>query len=116
MYYDLQRSELQQLERLAADGRQYVMLCSQLGAPAWQAAGVPENVQIHIAENRYFGGNIQAAGLLTISDFQYALEQISAPYDAVILPAIAFNDSDNDLAGQSLFSWSQQSEAELILL
>ncbi len=115
MYYDLQRSELQQLERLAADGRQYVMLCSQLGAPAWQAAGVPENVQIHIAENRYFGGNIQAAGLLTISDFQYALEQITAPYDAVILPAIAFNDSDNDLAGQSLFSWSQQIEAELIL-
>lgn len=61
-------------------------------------------------------GNIQAAGLLTISDFQYTLEQITAPYDAVILPAIAFNDSDNDLAGQSLFSWSQQIEAELILL
>jgi hypothetical protein len=116
MLYDLQRADMQHLERLVADGRQYLMLCSRYGAPAWQAAGVPENVALHPVQSKYFGGNIGAAGLLTIADFAQALAQYDGSYDVVLLPAVAFNDSDRDLTGRSLFDWSQQLMQEIVLL
>lgn len=115
MYYDIAQSSVQEVEQIAADGRQYVMLCSQFGAPAWQAAGVPENVTLYPVQSVYFGGNIGAAGLLTIADFKQALQQYSGQYDAVLLPAIAFNDNDKDLTGASLYDWSQELAQEIIL-
>ena len=115
MYYDIAQSAVQEVEQIAADGRQYVMLCSQFGAPAWQAAGVPENVTLYPVQSVYFGGNIGAAGLLTIADFKQALQQYSGQYDAVLLPAIAFNDNDKDLTGASLYDWSQELTQEIIL-
>ncbi len=116
MYYDLPQSSIRELEQIAADGRQYVMLCSAYAASVWQAADTPDHVTIVPVKSRYFGGNIGAAGLLTITDFEAALAEYAQPYDAVLLPAIAFNDQDTDLTGRNLYDWVEQLNIEVILM
>lgn len=116
MYYDLPPERMEALRRLAADGRSYLMLCSVFAHPVWQAAAVPDNVTLLPVKSCFFGGNIGAAGLLTIGDFAQALAQYPGGYDAIILPSVAFQDGDRDLAGCSLFDWRQELGYDLMLL
>lgn len=116
MYYDLPPERMEALRRLAADGRSYLMLCSVFAHPVWHAAAVPDNVTLLPVKSCFFGGNIGAAGLLTIGDFAQALAQYPGGYDAIILPSVAFQDGDRDLAGCSLFDWRQELGYDLMLL
>ena len=77
---------------------------------------MPDNVTILPVQSCYFGGNVGAAGLLTISDFEAAITHYNSSFDVILLPSIAFNSSDEDLTGRSLFDWSQQLDCEIILL
>jgi hypothetical protein len=49
----------------------------------------------------YFGGSINCAGLLTISDFARALSEIEdlGCYSKILLPAIAFDSTGRDMRG-----------------
>ncbi len=54
--------------------------------------------------NRYFGGNIQAAGLLVNDDFSAAIDELGdqiQKFDAVFLPAIPYDRWGRDLKGNS---------------
>jgi len=64
--------------------------------------------EIEIVEtiNRFFGGSIKAAGLLTVSDFSravkdYLIKNNGIPPGMLLLPAIAFDHQGRDLAGRS---------------
>jgi NifB/MoaA-like Fe-S oxidoreductase len=57
-------------------------------------------------KNRFFGGSIGAAGLLTVEDFKFSLEEHLSKNPgikpgAVLLPGIAFDRRGRDLTGRS---------------
>ena len=57
-------------------------------------------------KNRFFGGSIAAAGLLTVEDFKFSLKKQLSKYPgsipgAVLLPGIAFDRRGRDLTGRS---------------
>jgi len=59
-----------------------------------------DRVEIEIARNRYYGGNIMCAGLLTLSDIEiHMAERIRQP-EVLLLPGIMFDTSGRDLLGR----------------
>ncbi len=59
--------------------------------------------RLFVAPNRFFGGNIGSAGLLTTCDIVEALEQCNRQgisFDLVVLPAAPFDDRGRDLVGR----------------
>ena len=87
-----------------------LLLTSFLAAPLWQAARnsllLPENIEISIVENRFFGGSICCAGLLTIEDFQAHLSEIIPHFSntansppIVLVPPAPFDRKGFDLLG-----------------
>lgn len=78
---------------------------------AGQAEGQPEGsgqtgveaggIDLLVAENRFFGGSIIAAGLLTVSDIISRLKESSKGYDLLLLPGIIFDIFGNDLTGRN---------------
>lgn len=64
------------------------------------------DVRAVTVKNRFFGGSIGAAGLLTVEDFKFSLKEHfsknpeSQP-GAVLLPGIAFDRRGRDLTGRS---------------
>ena len=63
--------------------------------------GKKQNITIISVENKYFGGSIACAGLLTVSDFLNAV-QGEKLYDAVVIPAEPFDDNGVDMVGASV--------------
>ena len=65
-------------------------------------------MRLEAVPNRFFGGSIAAAGLLTTLDFAAAIKNIRsrAPfgrgqdYDLLLLPGIAFDSRGRDLLGR----------------
>lgn len=70
-------------------------LTGELGLPATSVVAVP---------NHYFGGSIQAAGLLTVSDLlTVAIKEVKKqPRDLILVPREAFDPQGLDLTGVSL--------------
>jgi len=62
-------------------------------------------IDVITVENRFFGGSIGCAGLLTVADFGEALEERwggkRPPYDLILLPGTAFDVRGRDLTGRS---------------
>jgi len=59
-----------------------------------------ERVEIEAVKNRYYGGNIMCAGLLTLSDIEaHMAERIQRP-EVLLLPEIMFDASGTDLLGR----------------
>ena len=91
-----------------------LVLTSAWGLP-WLQSALPEwervcgDVHLEAVPNRFFGGSIAAAGLLTTLDFAAAVKNIRdrAPfgrgqdYDLLLLPGIAFDSRGRDLLGRS---------------
>ncbi|MEE0777328.1 MAG: radical SAM protein, partial [Bacillota bacterium] len=87
------------LERMAAFQCQStnqghgVIFCSQLGRPYLEAnlPLFPElgELELVTVKNHYFGGNIGAAGLLTVGDYEKAAAKLKLDY--AFLPAESFN-------------------------
>ena len=66
-----------------------------------EAAGREGCIDLLVAENRFFGGSIIAAGLLTVSDIMDRLRESSQSYDLLLLPGIIFDNFGNDLSGRN---------------
>ncbi len=61
----------------------------------------PGQVQVLAVKNRFFGGNVDVAGLLTAADMIDAINDF-APKGKVFVPAVAFNASSLTLDDQKL--------------
>ncbi|MGQ9558678.1 MAG: DUF512 domain-containing protein [Desulfurispora sp.] len=80
------------------------VLTGELAHPLLKAAlqrwGPPlSRVELVAVPNRFFGGNIACAGLLTVTDMVQVLEELK-PVDLLLLPGRAFDMRGRDLRGE----------------
>jgi pyruvate-formate lyase-activating enzyme len=87
----------------------------KLALPEWERAG--GDVHLEAVPNRFFGGSIAAAGLLTTLDFAAAIKSIRnramQDYDLLLLPGIAFDSRRRDLLGRSYTLLGSLTKAEI---
>ena len=84
-----------------------VLLTSVLAAPLWEEARrrllLPRELDVYPVENKFWGGSISCAGLLTVDDFKEAMSHISlqkGDADLFILPFKPFDRQGKDLLGK----------------
>ncbi|MFW5999317.1 MAG: DUF512 domain-containing protein [Halanaerobiaceae bacterium] len=75
-----------------------------------------ENIDVVAVKNKYFGGSIGSAGLLTVEDIFISLEKREKEYGKIILPGIIFDNNGNDLKGESKDELAQSTNSEVIIL
>ncbi len=95
------------LERIALIHEQQqgngILFCSAMGRP-YLESNIPlfpilRDLALVTVENHYFGGNIGAAGLLTVEDYERAAANFH--FDYAFLPEESFSSKGKDLAGVS---------------
>ncbi|MDF2521652.1 MAG: radical superfamily enzymePDZ protein [Clostridia bacterium] len=74
-----------------------------------------ENIDIKIAENSYFGGNIMCAGLLVLQDIEDILQQQKIP-EVLFLPQIMLDEKGRDLTGRHYMEIEQQYNLTVVIL
>lgn len=74
-----------------------------------------ENIDIKIAENSYFGGNIMCAGLLVLQDIEDILQQQKIP-EVLFLPQIMLDEKGRDLTGRHYMEIEQQYNLIVVVL
>ncbi|MEW6662328.1 MAG: radical SAM protein [Bacillota bacterium] len=125
MGYDLDPAVIEgiskEINRFRA--KRVILLCSVLGAPALRLAlakfPFQEEVRLVETKNHFFGGSIQAAGLLVVEDFSCGLagflrEEPDFRPDLILLPAIAFDARGRDLTGR--FFWEVETSCPVALI
>jgi NifB/MoaA-like Fe-S oxidoreductase len=104
MSYDLDPAQVERVQRLLSDNEKTLMLVSEPALKRWQIAAITitlPGLTFKTVTSSYFGGSINCAGLLTISDFARALSEIEdlGCYSKILLPAIAFDSTGRDMRG-----------------
>ncbi len=104
MNYDLDPAQVDRVQRLLSDNEKTLMLVSEPALKRWQIAAITNTMPgltLKTVTSSYFGGSINCAGLLTVSDFGRALAEIENLdcYGKILLPAIAFDHSGRDICG-----------------
>ncbi len=120
MDYDLNPDQLGAVKDILGKKKQVLMLVSSPAFKRWQIIAQQEklyNLKLKAVTSYYFGGSIDCAGLLTVSDYQRALLDAGElnSCDAVLLPTIAFNEQGRDMSGESYLGL-KSSQASLILI
>lgn len=119
---DLDLRRLGEVAVIAARRGGPSVLChSVFGTPYLEAnrALIPEleGIDFIVTENHYFGGNIQAAGLLTIADYRSALRnKRPGSIKALFLPREGFTNGVFDLAGESLCDFEQEIQGKIYVI
>ena len=128
MEYDLQPRLCEEIRQLIGSRRagSTVLLTGVLAAPLIRMAVdkfCPEPVDIRIlaTPNHFFGGSIQAAGLLTVEDFSAALRQYFTTNndrkpDLILLPGLAFDNRGRDLTGRSYAELEEKYGVETVIV
>lgn len=122
MYEDLDREAYLAWERSSQvrKGRDVLILTSSLAKPVIEHVLRERELEAKVApvRSRFFGGNIQAAGLLTVRDFWAAFQRIVnrgySPAE-VTLPRIAFDPWGRDLEGVHYRDFAQKCSVPVIL-
>ncbi|MGE5580002.1 MAG: DUF512 domain-containing protein [Bacillota bacterium] len=122
MYEDMDREAYMNWERSSQwrRGRDVLVLTSALARPILEDIFRERGVRAKVApvKSRFFGGNIQAAGLLTVRDFWAAYERVvTGGYSPVevTLPRIAFDAWGRDLEGVHYREFAERSGLPVIL-
>jgi hypothetical protein len=102
--YDLQPAQVEKVKMSIDPQGENLMLVSNPALQRWQRAlqfHELENIELLPVRAGWFGGTINCAGLLTIGDFQGALDNLVDlnQYQRILIPGIAFDRSGNDLQG-----------------
>lgn len=88
-----------------------LVLTSELAGPVIKSGlrrfwRIDVDVEAMVVKNRFFGGSIKAAGLLTVADFELAVEEFLKNRPGkkprlALLPGLAFDRRSRDLTGRS---------------
>lgn len=122
VYDDLGRDEYMNWERASgiSKGNDVLVLTSGLAKPLIKSALARRGLDARVltVRSRFFGGNIQAGGLLTVRDFLHAFKNATRggrlPY-SVTLPARAFDPWGRDLEGRHFRTFSEESGVPVVL-
>jgi len=102
--YDLDPRQLERVRRCLAPGKETLMLVSCASDSLWrqiQERFHLKGLRLAAVPSIFFGGNINCAGLLTVSDFAAALRRLQPEaYAKVLIPAAAFDPAGFDLEGR----------------
>lgn len=109
MHYDLSPLEidelLQAVEEAALINKRVLVMTSALGYGVIAEVLRHTSAKVEKVESRFFGGNIAAAGLLTVEDFAHVLDRHRRVEGwLVVLPHKAFDMRGRDLTGRSYLS------------
>lgn len=121
MYEDLDADKWFDWERRSgARVRRVLILTSHIAKPIIEAALQRRGISaaVHPVRSRFFGGNIMAAGLLTVGDFLEAYQEVADSGhkpDLVTLPARAFDPWGRDLEGVHFRVFAERSGCPVIL-
>jgi NifB/MoaA-like Fe-S oxidoreductase len=104
MNYDLDPNQVLRVKSRLSDQVKTLMLLSEPALLRWQIAAVKfglENITFKTVRSCFFGGSINCAGLLTVSDYQVALHETDSirQYGQVLIPSVAFDHSGRDMSG-----------------
>jgi MoaA/NifB/PqqE/SkfB family radical SAM enzyme len=101
--YDIHPDEIEDIEKAIQRNRgsSCLILTSDLAYGILTGCiAQNEKVKIESVKNRYFGGNIMCAGLLTISDIEMHLAERGKKPEVLLLPGIMFDTAGRDLLGR----------------
>jgi len=101
--YDIHPDTISRIERgiLRYRGSRCLLLTSELAYDILKGCILQnDSVKIEAVKNRYFGGNIMCAGLLTLSDIEAHMAEIGYMPDVLLLPEIMFDTAGFDLLGK----------------
>ena len=106
MQYDMSPLEMDDLLATVEEAiflkKKVLVLSSALGYGVVKQVLRGSTASVEKVENRFFGGNIATAGLLTVEDFAFVLKREPRIDGAlVVLPHKAFDVRGRDLIGQS---------------
>jgi len=105
MHYDMSPLEMDELlevvESAVLTKKRVMVLTSALGHPLVSRVLEGTEARVETVENNFFGGNIAAAGLLTVADFSQALSRRRVAGWLVVVPHKAFDLRGRDLTGSS---------------
>ena len=127
MSYDLNVEEKKKLEAYAKESSidknniATVILSSQLAFGFLKDFLEPYlnsnyNLELLKAENKFYGGSIIAAGLLTNQDLIRSLNKIDKNIERIILPKIVYDYYGNDLLGKHYSQLEDKFKAKIILI
>lgn len=124
--FDLDFRDLERVRQTARSRRakRVLVLTGELAAPLWQAALAAdgdETVEYSVAAvpNRFFGGSIACAGLLTVGDLAQTLRECragGADPDLILLPGRAFDHRRRDITGRSADDLAMPGRTEVEIL
>lgn len=101
--YDIHPDEIDSIERVILRNRENscLIITSDLAYEMLAGCIMQNNrVRIEAVKNRYFGGNIMCAGLLTLSDIEAHLHEREQLSQVLLLPEIMFDTAGRDLLGR----------------
>jgi len=97
---DLDSRDLDRAIAMSFEAENVLLLTSQWAEPLW-AKVVPDIWQVVAVKSNSFGGNIAAAGLLTVEDYRLVLASTDlGKYQRILLPPVSFDESGLDLMGE----------------
>jgi len=101
--YDIHPDTINGIEKgiLRNRGTRCLILTSELAFDLLTSC-IPlrQGMSIEAVRNRYFGGNIMCAGLLTLSDIEAHMSETEQLPQVLLLPGIMFDASGRDLLGR----------------
>jgi len=101
--YDIHPDTIKGIEKgiLRSKGARCLILTSELAFDLLTGC-IPQRqgISIEAVRNRYFGGNIMCAGLLTLSDIEAHMSETEQLPQVLMLPGIMFDASGRDLLGR----------------
>jgi len=120
MCYDIDFSLVDRVKGMASERKATAtaVLTSEFAYPLWHRVFVDQSgMDVFPVASRFFGGTIKAAGLLTVSDYQKAIDaiQVDSRYDLIIVPQISFDPKGLDLSGKSYLDlWAAGAEIAVL--
>ena len=127
MSYDLNLEQKRKLKAYAEESEKRhndkatVILCSQLAYKFLKEflqsyLNSNQNLKLLQSENKFFGGSIIAAGLLTNQDLIKTINKVDRKIEGIILPEIIYDYYGNDLLGEHYSQLEDKFKAEVILI
>jgi len=123
MDYDIDPDTISAIEREARRSKSgaALLITSELGCPLVkmgldQLSSQGGEVRVRAVKNRFFGGSIGCAGLLTVADMLEVASSQPEGAGLIIAPAIAFDSRGRDITGRSYLDLAGEGGSPVLLL